>query len=456
MPRPVPSSPSRATATSGPSVPDHRHRCYAETASGTASPCPPGGVLPLERLPGLPDVPGLGPPGGRPFPRRGPTDALGMGGDGRGGRGRGRRWRGVTDCGGDGPTDETGARDVTSDPAEAVAAAAVVAAGHDDADPGDAPYDDADVDDPDGETGRSNRPRGPTSRSTGTRHVTGRRRRHGSPRARPADRAPMPSRRRSSVNAPSREPGWPAAPRISSPAARLRPVGPTRTPMRGRLRRSPGLLPPERPARLPGRRSTGAGCGRPHRLPGRAAQPDPAAATIVRPASRRPARPGLGAAAPPGGLPGDQGPRRHAPGAADRGHGGRHRPARDRALLLARDPEHRRKRRPRRRRARHRRPRRGVGRPDRAARPHAEGLHDQEGRHAAEGGPGERTDARGAAGGEPDDQEPEQGVRGPADHHPAAERVRRAGGASAAPSKKPELAPRPSRGTAPDASGARG
>ena len=101
-----------------------------------------------------------------------------------------------------------------------------------------------------------------------------------------------------------------------------------------------------------------AGSGRSPRLPGRAAQPDPAPATGVRPAPRRPARPGLGAATSPGGLPGDQGPGRHAPGAADRDHGGRHRPARDRALLPARDPEHRRRPALRRRPARHRRPRR--------------------------------------------------------------------------------------------------
>ena len=183
-----------------------------------------------------------------------------------------------------------------------------------------------------------------------------------------------------------------------------------------------------------------AGRGRPHRLPGRATEPDPAPAARLRPAPGRPARPGLGAAAPPGGVPGDQGSRRHAAGAADRAHGRPHRPARGRPLLPARDPEHRRERR------RTGRQRvtvgrgAGVDRPDRAAGPDTAGLHDQEGRHAPEGGPGARAHAGGAA--RLPTRRSRTRTRSSEGQQivipvPSASDDTGAGGASAAPSKKP-------------------
>ena len=51
--------------------PDHRHRCFAESPAGAARARAPGGVLPLVRLPGLPDLPGLGASRGRPRSGRG-------------------------------------------------------------------------------------------------------------------------------------------------------------------------------------------------------------------------------------------------------------------------------------------------------------------------------------------------------------------------------------------------
>ena len=66
-------------------------------ATGSAGPCPPGGVLPLERVPRLPDLPGMGAPGGGSSRRRGETggwrfftrDGRRSGGRWGGGRGRG-------------------------------------------------------------------------------------------------------------------------------------------------------------------------------------------------------------------------------------------------------------------------------------------------------------------------------------------------------------------------------
>ena len=49
--------------------PDHRHRCFAESPPAPRARRAPGGVLPVERVPRLPDVPGLGPSRGRPRAR---------------------------------------------------------------------------------------------------------------------------------------------------------------------------------------------------------------------------------------------------------------------------------------------------------------------------------------------------------------------------------------------------
>ena len=56
--------------------PDHRHRCYAEPCRAACRRAP-GGVLPVERVPGLPDVPGLGAARSRARARRGRSAQVG-------------------------------------------------------------------------------------------------------------------------------------------------------------------------------------------------------------------------------------------------------------------------------------------------------------------------------------------------------------------------------------------
>ena len=78
--------------------PDHRHRCFAEIASGTSSDRASGGVLPLERIPGLSGVPGLGAAGGRASGRRSEVGEGGSGGSGRDRRSRRGRCGGRGRC----------------------------------------------------------------------------------------------------------------------------------------------------------------------------------------------------------------------------------------------------------------------------------------------------------------------------------------------------------------------
>ena len=343
MPRPVPSSPSRATATSG--------RPFPTTATAAT----PRRVRRRGRLPTRRRTASRAPsrsarrsrtgPGGRPLaPAASRADRSRAGRHGAGGRRRRRRRRGVSRCASaaasDGPTEDTEAPDVNAICRRVVASAAFASA-HDDA-----PSDDPDAEDADEASLEPGT--GPTSPSTGTRHATGRRRRRGSPRAREANR--VRRRRAAAVPRATVRAGRRAGRQRRRPAARaarLRPVG------RTRRRRVDGRGGRAAAAAAGARGGGGAGRRRTARR-----TRTTTSATRKRPPNRIPRRPRaydqhLGG--PPG--PDWEQPRRHeayptikarvghAPGAADRGHGGRHRPARDRALLPARDAEHRRDRR---------------------------------------------------------------------------------------------------------------
>src|SRR5206468_8898663 len=141
--------------------------------------------------------------------------------------------------------------------------------------------------------------------------------------------------------------------------------------------------------------------------------------TGLRPASRRDGRARLGTPTPFRGLPPDPLARRDAAGAPDRPDGGGRRGPGHRPVLPA-GPAQPRWRLGRSGRERLTRvdPGGAVAPAVRATGADADRLYDQEGRYPVEDRRLARADPRGAHGGEPGDQEPEQGGRGPADRHP--------------------------------------
>ncbi len=245
--------------------PDHRHRCFAESPPAPRARRPPGGLLPVERLPGLPDVPGLGEAGGRPRPRCGRTPR-------------------------DGPVRDAGRR-VARHRRRRIRAPTS---------PGRPPR---------------HRP-DPTIRRSGATHlVTGRHPRLGRPAApavHPGRPVPATSRPPNSWRpSPWRGRVWPGAPQIGWPAATRRspqPGGRHRRPARHR-RRPMTTWPVSCRAVRPVRRRPS-----PRRTairPRRAAASAPRSARPARPATRSRAHPGSGCAAtrptrPSGRVPGSR------------------------------------------------------------------------------------------------------------------------------------------------------
>ncbi|HEY7969274.1 MAG TPA: LysM domain-containing protein [Candidatus Limnocylindrales bacterium] len=129
------------------SVPDHRHRCYAETRPAPRALAHQEAYCLSSAFPVCPTF--------QDWARREAARSRGEPAP------TGSAWGGtaaVAAAGAasaaprsDGPTDDTGANDLAPDPGEALPAAAFVAAAHADADPGGAPQGDAGVDGPDGD-----------------------------------------------------------------------------------------------------------------------------------------------------------------------------------------------------------------------------------------------------------------------------------------------------------------